>query len=345
MHKTKNKRNKLFKKTRKYRKYYGGSEDVHPLKENELIGNVIGDKISRASSAMLDYVKEKGLRLLGLQEINPEKTTTIEETNQINETVNKAAEEVSNFGNNLKEQTSNTINTLTNGLESGAVKDSVTEAAKNLSESGTELMHEFNKAVSTPEFKEETKSAFDNAAIIADIAVKAADKPVNDAIDVINEAGQKTLSAVASGSIKVATDAMAAIPGYGALIEVGKIANDVSTAAGDVVEATTSATGAISNAVTETSNNINESIQKLEEAKKHAVMPTNAVTETENNLVQQGGFKELVIETNQVAGRISDSIDKFNNPIHYSIMKNHYNKTKKYSVMNKGKTKRVRFSL
>ena len=105
----------------------------------------------------------------------------------------------------------------------------------------------------------------------------------------------------------------------------------------------------------ETSNNINEGLEKLEEAKKHvdnfkntSAVPVINSENTQKQMVQRGGFKELVNEKNQVAGRISDSINEFNNPINFSIMKTggyQYNKTKKYSLRGKGKTKRVRFAL
>lgn len=359
MHKTKNKRNKILKKTRRYRKYYGGNSEG--LKENEGVFGIISDKLSGYTSNIFNYGKEKGLRLLGLQTINPVETT--EDTNKINETVNKATEEVSKIGSDVAnvfdKGSAALINNINDVLGSDMVNASLKESSKDLGETGAKLLHNFNQAVSTPEFKEETKVALDNAAEIADIVIKSSEKPINDAIDVINKSATDATAGVASGAIKVATDAMAAVPGYGAIIEVGKMANDISAAAGDVVEATTTATEAVSKAVTETSNNINEGLEKLEVAKKHVdnfknmpnISPTVPVINSENTqkqLVQQGGFKELVNEKNQVAGRISDSIDEFNNPIHFSIMKTggyQYNKTKKYSLRGKGKTKRVHFAL
>ena len=372
MHKTKNKRNKLAKKTRKYRKYYGGNGETtnktsEILKDSEGIFDIIGDKLSGYTSSIFNYGKEKGLRAFGLQEINPTETTA--ETNKINETVTNATEGVSKIGSDVVNVVDKSSAAIINGvnevLGSEIANESFKEAAKDLGETSAKLLHNLNQAISTPEFKEETKVALDNAAEIATIAVKAAEEPVNEAMNVINESSEKALSGVSSGAIKVATDAMAAVPGAGAIIEIGKMANDASAAVGDVVEATTSATGAISKAITETSNNINEGLEKLEEAKHKAenltsipkmnnpTMPTVDLPKmnSENiqkQLVQQGGFKKLVNEKYQVEGRISDSIYEFNNPKHFSNMKTggyQYNKTKKYSTKSKGKSKRVRFSL
>jgi ABC-type transporter Mla subunit MlaD len=373
MHKTKNKRNKLAKKTRRYRKYYGGNSETSTnksseiLKESEGIFDVIGDKLSGYTSSMYNYGKEKGLRLLGLQTINPAEAT--EDTNKINEsvtsatetmnkaseTVNKASEGVSKIGSDVvnvfDKGSAALIDNINDVLGSEIVNDSFKEASKDLGETSAKILHNFNEAVSTPEFKEETKVAIDNAAEIADIVIKSSEKPVNDAIDIINKSATDATAGVASGAVKVATDAMAAVPGYGAIIEVGKMANDISAAAGDVVEASTAATEAVSKAIKETSNNINEGFEKLEEAKDKMKNVTNVPSldsRVNTQMVQQGGFKELVNEKYQVAGRISDSIDEFNNPIHFSSMKTggyQYNKTKKYSMKSKGKSKRVRFSL
>ena len=57
-------RNKIKNKSRKY---YGGSEEV--THRSKGIFDIIGDKISGYSGKALNYVKEKGLRLAGLQPI------------------------------------------------------------------------------------------------------------------------------------------------------------------------------------------------------------------------------------------------------------------------------------
>lgn len=368
MHRTKHKRNKLFKKTRKYRKYYGGN-NVEPLKKSEGVFDIVGDKLSDYTSSVFNYGKEKGLRLLGLQPIHP--TLATEEANKVDETLNIARENASKISSDVAnvfdKGSAALVSNINEVLGSEIVNTSLKETAQQLAETGTKILHDFNEVVSTPEFKQETKMAMDNAAEIAKIAIEASEEPVNEAIDVLNEAGTKAIAGVSSGAIKVATDAMAAIPGYGAIVEVGKMANDISAAAGDVVEATTTATEATSKAVQEISKNINEGIQKIEETKKHvedikdvatnissvpsvkyANVPNFASQNDQVKMVQRGGFKKMIKEKYQVAGRIHESIDEFNNPIHYSILKGgkgNYAKTKKYSMNSKGKTKRVRFFL
>ena len=77
MNKTKqNKRRRITKKTRKYKKYYGGSVELsnpESVKEDKTEGviDIIGNKLSGYTGRIINYGKEKGLRLLGLQTIKP----------------------------------------------------------------------------------------------------------------------------------------------------------------------------------------------------------------------------------------------------------------------------------
>ena len=358
MHKTKHKRpRQLFKKTRKYRKYYGGSIE-QPLKKNEGVFDIIGDKTSDYISNVINYGKEKGLRLLGLQTIkksNDDQQNT-ETINKINDDLTSFTEGVTNVGadiaNVVNKGSAAIIGNINDVLQNPSIEKTAGEAAGDLAETGAKIFQKFNEAANTPEFKEQTKVALDNAAEIADIVVKASDKPVNDAIDILNDAGTKAMSGVSSGAIKVATDALAAVPGAGAIGDAGKIINDVSNAVGDVVEASSDATEALSNVVTETSNNINESLEKLEETKHKAENLTNNIPSipkpnmdipniSQQIVEQKGGLKKIKNEKHQVAGRISDSINEFKDPINFSIKGG--SKTKKLLIKSKGKSKRVRF--
>ena len=376
MNKTKqNKRRRITKKTRKYKKYYGGSVELsnpESVKEDKTEGviDIIGNKLSGYTGRMIDYGKEKGLRLLGLQTIKPNvESQPNEESQKIDETLNQATEGLSNATEGISKIGSDVVNiadkasaaiieNINDVLQSPEVGKSVTEAASDIAETGTKLLSEFNKVANTPEFKQQTKVAIDNAAEIAEIAIQAADKPITEAVDVLNEAGEKAVAGVASGAVKAATDVAAAVPFYGSIIDMGKMVNDVTAAAQDVVEASTSATEAVSKAVKETSDNINEGLEKLEAAKQKVdnlsssipQMPsTPPVPKIDGKNIQKqmvqaaGGLKKINNEKYQVAGRIIDSINEFKDPINFSIMKG--GKTKKHYIKSKGKSKRVRFNL
>lgn len=390
MNKTKqNKRRRITKKTRKYKKYYGGNVELsnpESVKEDKTEGviDIIGDKLSGYTGRIINYGKEKGLRLLGLQTIKPNIESNVV-SGKIDDSLNQATEGLSNVTEGISKIGSDVVNVadkasaavienINDVLQSPEVGKSLTEAAGDIAETGTKLLSEFNKVANTPEFKQQTKVAIDNAAEIAEIAIQAADKPITEAVDVLNEAGEKAVAGVASGAVKAATDVAAAVPFYGSIIDMGKMVNDVTAAAQDVVEASTTATEAVSKAVKETSENINEGLEKLEAAKQKVdnlsgstpsmpqmpqmpqipqipqMPPAPPVPKIDGQNIQKqmvqaaGGLKKMNNEKYQVAGRIIDSINEFNDPINFSIMKGG-NKTKKHYVKSKGKSKRVRFNL
>jgi len=263
MYKTKNKRNKRHKKTRKY---YGGSAPVNTgvntnnsatFKPTEGVFSILGDKISNFASSTFKYIEEKGLRAAGLKKINDSETDI--SGNVVEDGVNKASGVVSNA-----------INNVNNVLKSPEAQESVSAAAADLAETGTLLLDNFNKVASTPAFKKAVEIAADNASDYAEIVVEAMDEPVNKAMDELNEAGSKAAAGISAGLIKVGTDAMAAVPFYGAVIEAGKMVNDGSKAIGDVVEATTQAVETISEVVDKTSKNIDSKLDDLE-AKKQRI--------------------------------------------------------------------------
>jgi len=381
MYKTKNKRNKKHKRTRKY---YGGSpppatvntnsvatvntNSVAAFKSNEGVFNILGNKLSGFASSALNYIEEKALRAAGLKKIKDDKTDA-NGNNVVEDGVNKASGFVSN-----------TINNVNNKLNSPEVQGSITAAAQDFSETGAKLLGNFNQVASSPLLKEQVKIAADNASDYAKIVVEAMDEPLNEAADSFNKAGVKAASGLVSGAIKVGTDAMAAVPGAGAVIEVGKMLNDGSKAAGDVVEAVSDASETLSKVVTKTSENIDKGLDNIEAKKQrvenltgqklditqfsnHLTNAKNAAKNASNNvnnvsnnattnfapITQRGGLKKLANEGEQIGGRISDSLAEFSDPISYhtGILKGGHNKTKKSMLVNGKniKSRRVRFSM
>ena len=295
MYKTKNKRTKRNKKTRKY---YGGAIETNtvttnpattplnsaPLKQSDGVFKMVGDKATNFLKKALGYVEDKGLRLLKLKRMEPNEET-VENTNKIDDTLNNATEGLSTIGSKIGSDVVNVVDkgsaaiieNINDVLENPAVGKTASDAAGDLAQTGTKLLQNFNNSVNTPEFKAATKVALDSASEIAEVVVQASEKPVNDAVDILCDAGEMAATGVASGAIKVGTDAMAAVPGWGAIVEAGKIANDLSTATGDVVEAGTQAVSAISEVVEKTSENINEGLDKLEEVKQRGENMSNSM--------------------------------------------------------------------
>ena len=339
-----NKQTKRIRRNRKNktRKHYGGAVEV--TDESKGIFDVIGDKLSGYSGKAINYVKDKGLRLVGLQPIQqPTQNASTQEVDQkINEIGNAASEIIEDVKNVVDKGSAAVLENINDVLESPKVGETLSEAATETAEIGEKLLENFNEKLSTPELKEEAKIALDNAAQYTDIAVEAMDEPINKAIDQLNEAGTKAASGAVSGIVKVGTDAMAAVPGAGAIIEVGKMVNDASRAIGDVASAASEATSTISKVVEETSKNIDEGLDKLEEKKERM---SNAFTPPSVNLNPGEDLNKLNKVGGTITNRVEKSIDEFENPVSNAPVLTGGRKTRKKFLKRKGKSKRVRFAI
>jgi hypothetical protein len=337
-----NKQTKRIRRNRiknKSRKHYGGSLGLAHKPElankpelahkNNGIFNIISDKLSVYSDKALNYVKDKGLRLAGLQVIKePETNTSAQEVDQkLNELSNSPPGVITSVKNVFDKGSAAIITNINEVLGSQKISESIGDAAKDTAIIGEQLLGNFNKVVSTPEMKEQTRAALENTADYANIVIESMNEPVNKAMDSLNEAGTKAASGAVTGAIKVGSNAMAAVPGFGALISLGKIANDVTAAVGDVVESASNATTTISKIVEETSENIAEGFDKLEEKKK-----------------SKNEFNELNKNGLNVTNRVNKSINEFENPVKTvpSVLKGG-RKTRRPLLKHKRKTKNVRF--
>ena len=361
-----NKQTKRIRRNRKNKthKYYGGAavevDDKSKIDDKSKgIFDIIGSKLSGYSGKAFTYVKDKGLRLVGLEPIKEpaEQNAATQEVDQkISEIGNAASGLISNASEIIGDVkdvvdkgSAAVLENINDVLESPKVGETLTEAATETAEIGEKLLETFNEKLSTPELKEETKIALDNVADYADIAVEALDEPLNKAVDELNEAGTKAASGAISGLVKVGTDALAAVPGAGAVIEVGKIVNDASRAVGDVASAASEATSTISKVVEETSKNIDEGLDKLEEKKErlsNSLTPPDMNFKPDMNLKPEMSFNKLNKEGLNVSNRVDKSINQFENPVNSApVIQQGGKKTRKKFLKSKGKSKRVRFAI
>lgn len=326
----------------KTRKYYGGKNGVTDKNgETKGVLDIIGNKLSGYSGEALNYLKEKGLRLAGLQPIKEEESAINDSPKEVDKKMNELSDAASGIISDVKnvfdKGSAAVIGNINGVLESPKVGESVSAAAEETAAISEKLLENFNEKLSTPEMKEETKKALENVAQVSEIAVEALDKPLNKAIDQLNAAGTKAASGIASGAVKVGTDFLAAVPGVGAVIEVGKIANDVTKAAQNVVSAATDATSTVKELVHETGENIDESLEKLDEKKEEEF-------EEETTVKPEVSLNQLNKVGGSITNRVNKSIAEFENTnIISSVSKN--NKTKRKFLKNKGKSKRVRFAI
>lgn len=348
--KTKRIRNRK-NKTNKIRKYYGGFNEVNKEKNEGVLG-IIGNKLSGYSGQVFDYVKNKGLRLAGLQEIKKEEESIIDDsTKEVDQKVSEIGNAASGIVSDVKkvfdEGSAAVIGNINGVLESPKVGQSLNEASAETAAIGEKLLDNFNEQLSTPEMKEQTKEALENASIVTEIAVDAFEKPLNKALDELNAAGTKATSGIVSGAIKVGTDALSAIPGVGAVVELGKIANDASKAAKDVVKATSDAASTVKELVEETRENIDEGLQKLDEKKEALEGVTfnpEATFKPEATVKPpQESLNELNKTGGSISNRVKKSIHQFENTNNTHLTGGY--KTRRRLLKGKGKSKRVRFAI
>jgi len=343
-----NKRKKLLKRTKKNKKYYAGGTDVkneniietQEEKPKEGVIDMLKDKVTGMVKSASAYATDKGLRLFGLQPIKKNENS---ETN-VDDSVSKLGDAASNVISDVESVGANIANVANKGsaavleninevLGSPQVNQTITQAAQHTKDIIEKQLETINKIASDPHFKEEAKKTLDNVAEYADIAVDAMNKPIDKAIDKLNEAGEEAASGAISGSIKVATDAMAAVPGAGAIVEAGKMINDVSKAASSVVEAGSEAATTLSDLYVDTTENIKEGMKELEEKKKLAESISNRTSESikefENPMKNLPSIPKVSSTNLQSAGSKIKGVIK----------------TKKKLSKPNGKSKRVRFFL
>jgi hypothetical protein len=295
----KNKKNRTIKK--------GGSTIEGTRREG--IFDIIGNKISNIASSTGKTIGDTGLKIIGLERIDK----SVEEENSSKKIGDAAYGIVSDVGNVVDKTGAAIIENVNEVLGSDIVKQTTEQAAEQTADIVKDSAEKFNEALNDPEVKAEVEEAIENAGEVAEIVLKAAKKPLDEAIDIAAESTKKASSAAVSGAIKVGTDALSAIPFWGAIIDLGKMVNDGSSAASAVVEAGSEAVEGASDAFIETKENVEKGLKELEEKKRMS---------------------------EQISNRTIKSINDYENPITYQKAG-----TRRRLLKRKTKSKRVRFAI
>jgi uncharacterized phage infection (PIP) family protein YhgE len=294
--------------------------------ERQGVFDIIGNKISNVASSAATTVGDLGLRFVGLERIEkadeedkpPEKVDeNLEKVNEGIEKIGDTASGILNTVENVADKTGAVIlDNVNEVLGSDAVNETTEQVAENTAEIVQENLEVFNDALNNPEVKAEVEETIEHIGDVGAVVVEAAEKPIVKAVDVASNAAVKATGAALAGIIKIGTDAAAAVPGVGAVIEVGKMLNDGSKAASAVVEAGSEAVEVASDAFIETKEGIEKGLEVLEENKKTA---------------------------EEISNRTTKSIDDFENPV--STITKGGRKTRRRLFQRKAKSKRVRFSI
>jgi hypothetical protein len=212
------------------------------------------------------------------------------------------------------------LNQVNSVLAAPGVQTTVDAEAARATELVTDIFSRVAEKLQDPKLQEQARLAGDELAIYAKILVNAMREPLTELVGILSQAGLKATSAIIVGIVKVVTDAMAAVPGLGAVIEVGKIANDVSRAVGDAAEAGSDATTAASKAVFDITENVKQGLKNANQTP-----PTEVNPETEVPLPKAGGgytnMKQALAELaraqragKKIENRTRLEIARFENP-------------------------------
>jgi hypothetical protein len=195
--------------------------------------------------------------------------------------------------------------------------------------------------------------------VAAGILIDAATIPILESEKVLFNLAENAATNAGVSAVKIGTDVLTAIPGVGAVMELPKLATDITNMVSKGVGIGSELLNISGHIVDETKKNVDESIETLKKLNlKDAA--ENAVNQAGQNAIQpllsstvatmqKGGLKKLANEGLQIGGRINDSLAEFADPIGYQtgILKGGHNKTKKAIMVNGNdrKSRRVRFSM
>jgi hypothetical protein len=148
-----NKQTKRIRRNRKNktRKYYGGAVPEETV-ESKGIMDVIGDKLSGYSGKVFNYVKDKGLRLAGLQPIK-QPVETDNSTQEVDQKISEISDAASGIIGDVKDVfdkgSAAVLENINDVLESPKVGETLTEAATETAEIGEKLLETFNESSSS----------------------------------------------------------------------------------------------------------------------------------------------------------------------------------------------------
>lgn len=195
--------------------------------------------------------------------------------------------------------------------------------------------------------------------VAAGILIDAATIPIVESEKVLFNLAENAAINAGVSAVKIGTDVLTAIPGVGAVMELPKLATDITNMVSKGVGIGSELLNISGHIVDETKKNVNESIETLKKLNLKAAAE-NAVNQAGQNAIQpllsstaatmqRGGLKKLANEGLQIGGRINDSLAEFSDPIGYQtgILKGGHNKTKRVIMVNGNdrKSRRVRFSM
>lgn len=258
------------KKNKTRRSYYGGADEelkqVIESKQPRGIYSYIKDKVLEVSGDVAKYVGDKVA--LGAGYVPIDEVKNIQSASPIKEEIVEDLPESS--------------------------VEKITDTGKEVAHKLAQSLEVFNKAVDTPELRQEISDTFNSVSDVATIGMKALDKPINEAAEKVGEIVKKVTPDVVEAGVNAGFSAAKAIPGIGSAISIGSMINNISEGAASVVKAGTEATEVTADLVKDTLIAFKDEKEKFEKEKELEKL-----------------FDDKKKEGEDISNRISNSIEKF----------------------------------
>lgn len=316
----KNKKNKTIKK--------GGAFEEDTFKERQGVIDILGNTAKDVASFAAAGIADTALKFAGLERIKEpseeqQMDSTASNVEKIDDTISNSEEDGNKEPSILctvldaVDRTGGLmLNEVNDILASEQFKHTTEEAAKQTADLIRQSSKTFNDTLNDPEVKAELEEAIKKAGQVSEMVIKYGEKPYNRAVDIAAKAAQKAYGAVATGSIKVGTDALAAVPFLGSVVSVGNMVNDTSKAASALTEAGSDVVQSASDVFIDLKKKLENDPDFLEAKKKLG---------------------------EQISNRINKSIAKFKNSD--NIQNGGGHKTRRKLFNRNAKSKRVRFNI
>jgi hypothetical protein len=309
------------KKNKTIRRGGGLEDDGFGFKERQGVIDILGNTAKDVASVAARMAADTALNFAGLErkkeQIGEKETEDVDPTNNYDPSIysNRGKIDLSSSEEekpgllctvlDLVDRSGGLIiSDINEVLASDQFKRTTEEAAKQTGELIRESSKRFNETLDDPDVKAQLEEAIKKAGEIGEMVVKYGEKPYYRAVDIAGRAARKASSAVASGSLKVGSDALAAVPFVGSVVSVGNMINDGSKAASALVEAGSEVVQSASDVFLEVKKNIEKDykLDDLEERKKLGEKIYNRVNKSISNF--QNPFSKKTIGGNKTRRRI-----------------------------------------
>ena len=234
------------------------------LGERPSLLSTVGEAAANAFKGTLNFLEEKGARVLGFKRINEGQEIKSEMEQKASELATTASNIASGVADKANQVGSLIVGELNKKLDSPEVKETVTQAIGNTVEIAKDIVEKANEKLNNPEFVGEIAEATRNVSNAAATVIEAAEPAINQVIDQTSQIGEQMLSKVGDSAVNIALNTAEAVPGVGAGIGLIRDIDKAAVAGEAIVEAGMKTATSFADGIAKTEDAIKK---KMEEAK------------------------------------------------------------------------------